>query len=117
MESLLGDPIEITIIKAAHYGTEESFSRSLMGFMKDTCARLCFIMIDMAIISKRMINRIRQLIENIDGKIFVLLLHYPSGMESYCTLFLNGWNFYYFDSIAGKENHCNVCKKKNLPSI
>lgn len=82
------NPGVVTLLEVASYGTEDACLLDLDNFGKSKAA-LCLILVDLYVCSKRMVNRVRQMVEDqalVLNKVFLVLLHFPPGW--YVLLFI-----------------------------
>ena len=106
------------IIDISTFSNEKDLSEQMNNFFAENeDTDICIFVIDRQKISKRIVNRLRQLIEEAinlnlkklrSSKHVLLLIHFPGGWlrikkDSYPTLFLNEWEFNYLDSIGTKN--------------
>ena len=90
-------------------GHSQSKLENLLTNFWESHAQLLLLIANMQEISKKMINHLRILIEEAErqktnhNKLIVLLLHFPPVMffdHCYPSLFLQGWDHHYLDTIA-----------------
>ena len=100
--------------------TQEALVKALQSFFDyNSVAQVFLLVADMNRIAKETINQIRLLIEEASlhneqpiqrSKFIYILLHFPSNMfytHCYPTLFLEGWQHIYFDTIGEmQDEHC-----------
>ena len=93
-------------ISAAH---SQTFVENHFTQFMESSARLMLVIVRMPEVSRKMVNHLRILIEEAENenmkkrKLFVVLLHFPSTSffdPCYPSLYLQGWDHYYLDSIG-----------------
>ena len=101
------DRLNILKISSAH--TQTYVETRLKQFVESN-ATVLLVIVRMPEMSLRMVNHLRIMIEESEiggmqkeDKLFVLLIHFPSTLyfdPCYPSLFLQGWDHYYLDSIG-----------------
>ncbi len=99
-------------------GHSQSKLERLLGGFVSSDAQVLLLVVDMQEITKKMVNHLRILVEEAERqsktlqKLFVILLHFPPVNffdPCYPSLFLQGWDHHYLDSIAhGTLTHCGL---------
>ena len=88
--------------------SQSKLEKLLEDFVKSDCC-LLLLTASMQEVTKKMVNHLRVIVEEAESqienttKLFVLLLHFPPAMffdPCYSSLFLQGWDHYYLDSIT-----------------
>ena len=121
---------KVMINKLSYLSSQSAVQQLLRNFVLSEKAKVFLILADMNIISMKIINHTRVMIEEAEievarpnqdiPKLFVLLLHFPPALffdHCYPTLFLKGWDHIYLDTIAhspsgsmiGMENWFKNC--------
>jgi len=94
--------------KVSSQHTQSKLEKLLEDFIKSDCC-LLFLTASMQDVTEKMVNHLRVIIEEAESqikntdKLFVLLLHFPPAMffnPCYSSLFLQGWDHHYLDSIS-----------------
>lgn len=114
------DPSKVSVCKFAQSITQNRFEKLLKEFLKNQQREVFLLVISMYSAHKDMVkilNHVRIIIESEESpsksKLFVILVHFPPVMffnACYPTLFLNGWDHFYLDSIvpvSPSEPHAN----------
>ena len=104
------DPSKVLICKFAQSITQNHFEKLIKDFLSNPQKEVFLFVISMHSAHKDMkkiLNHVRIIIENEEmpskSKLFIILVHFPPVMffnACYPTLFLNGWDHYYLDSIV-----------------
>ena len=109
---------ELVVCKVERAQSQRTIKESLKTFME--CEKkVMFLLANMQEVSRKTVNHLRVMIEEEETiakkpsrpKLFLLLLHFPPAMYStacYPSLFLEGWNHYYLDTIAHGLSHGTV---------
>ena len=96
------------MFKVSSQHSQSRLEKLLEDFIKSKCS-LLFLTASMQDVTEKMVNHLRVIIEEAESqientsKLFVLLLHFPPAMffnHCYSSLFLQGWDHHYLDSIA-----------------
>ena len=98
--------------------SQEVMQRVLHNFLSWHEPEVLLLVVDMQEISKEVINHTRILMEESEAnciipcsKLMILLLHFPPNMfsqSSYPSLYLNGWEHYYLDSVGQMQSDCST---------
>ena len=106
---------QIAILKVSLAHSQNYLENYFASFMKNASAKVMLLVVRMPDISRKMVNHLRIMIEEAENersyqheggyhnKVFVLFLHFPSTSffdPCYPSLFLQGWNHYYLDSVG-----------------
>ena len=100
---------QIAILKVSLAHSQNYLENYFASFMKNPSAKLMLLVVRMPDISRKMVNHLRIMIEEAENeggylnKVFVVLLHFPSTSffdPCYPSLFLQGWDHYYLDSVG-----------------
>ena len=127
---------KLLVCKISHIISQSKIEDVLKDFLKSETAEVCLLVVDMQRTSKEIVNHVRIMIEehetcvnNSNAKTFVILLHFPPVQffqPCYSSLFLQGWDHYYLDTIAqpnvkGVVDVCNwfgqCCFPQQSPQI
>ena len=105
---VFSDTGSIMMCKVSLQHSQSKLEKLLEDFVKsDRC--LLLLTASMQEVTKKMVNHLRVIVEEAESrienktKLFVLLLHFPPAMffnPCYSSLFLQGWDHYYLDSIT-----------------
>ena len=128
---------EVHLLEMTNFSSEKEFQIEINKFFgrnpqrEDRVnKRVCIINIEIHKIRRRIVNRVRQMIDcaiqtslesmNSPSKHIVLVVHFPPESlrvkrDYYPTLFLNGWDFHFFDSIGTYQK--DILGIKNLLRI
>ena len=109
------DLSELVVCKLEGAQSQRSIKESLKTFMESD-KMVMFLLANMQEVSKNTVNHLRVMIEEEEAsakesfqpKFFVVLLHFPPAMfftACYPSLFLEGWDHYYLDTIAHGFSH------------
>ena len=100
---------QLMLCKVSLGHSQSKLQKLLSEFVSSDSLSLLVLVLNMQEISKTMVNHLRIMIEEAEwqskkqGKLFVLLAHFPPVMffsACYPTIFLQGWEHYYLDTIA-----------------
>ena len=98
----------LTMCKVSAQHSQSKLEKLLDDFVKSNRC-LLLLTANMQEVTKKMVNHLRVIVEEAESrikntsKLFVLLLHFPPAMffnPCYSSLFLQGWDHYYLDSIT-----------------
>ena len=98
----------LMMCKVSAQHSQSKLEKLLDDFVKSNCC-LLLLTANMQEVTKKMVNHLRVIVEEAESrikntsKLFVLLLHFPPAMffnPCYSSLFLQGWDHYYLDSIT-----------------
>ena len=105
---VFSDTGSMMMCKVSLQHSQSKLEKLLEDFVKsDRC--LLLLTASMQEVTKKMVNHLRVIVEEAESrienktKLFVLLLHFPPAMffnPCYSSLFLQGWDHYYLDSIT-----------------
>ena len=106
---------ELVVCKMEGAQSQRSVKESMKTFLGSE-QTVMFLLANMQQVSTKTVNHLRVMIEEEEAtaiasfkpKLFVLLLHFPPAMYStgcYPSLFLEGWDHYYLDTIAHGFSH------------
>ena len=108
-DNLFNNLDQLTLCKVNCGHSQSQLEKLLQRFTKSRSTLLVLI-VNMQELSTKMINHLRIMIEEAEKesthgkrKLFILLLHFPSVMfynSCYPTLFLQGWDHHYLDTIG-----------------
>lgn len=99
---------EVMILKVS-LAHSQNFLETYLGNFAQSSAKLMLLLVRMPELSRKMVNHLRIMIEEVetdkikDRKLFVVLVHFPSTSffdPCYPSLFLQGWDHYYLDSVG-----------------
>ena len=102
-------PDLLYVCKLSGVSTRSSFQELITGFIQSSVTKVCLILGNMQEVSKKIINHVRIMIEESEilypesQKVFIVLLHFPPDQlfsACYPSLFLQGWDHVYLDTIA-----------------
>ena len=104
------DLSELVVCKLEGAQSQRSIKESLKTFMESD-KMVMFLLANMQEVSRNTVNHLRVMIEEEEAiakessrpKLFLLVLHFPPSMfftACYPSLFLEGWDHYYLDTIA-----------------
>ena len=107
---VLHDYSELVVCKLEGAQSQRSIKENLKTFMESD-KMVIFLLANMQEVSRNTVNHLRVMIEEEEAtakessrpKLFLLLLHFPPAMffkACYPSLFLEGWDHYYLDTIA-----------------
>lgn len=118
------DPTKVSVCKFTQSITQNVFEKLLKDFISDPTLEVFLLVFSMHGLQKDMkkiLNHVRIIIESeesrVQPKLFVLLVHFPPVMffsACYPTLFLNGWDHYYLDSITPSTSNGGVKKSIDI---
>ena len=101
---------KLMIYKLTRILSQTRFQDLLNSFLESETAEVCLLVVNMQDTSKEIVNHVRIMIEETETlvakrmtKIFVVLLHFPPVQffqPCYPSLFLQGWDHCYLDTIA-----------------
>ena len=106
---------ELVVCKLEGAHSQQSVTEMLKEFIQSK-KQVILLLANMQEVSKSAINHLRVMIEEEEAtaeesskpKLFLLLLHFPPAMfftACYPSLFLEGWNHFYLDTIAHGYSH------------
>ena len=106
---------ELVVCKLEGAHSQQSVKEMLKEFTESN-KQVMLLLANMQEVSKSAINHLRVMIEEEEAtaaescrpKLFLLLLHFPPAMfftACYPSLFLEGWDHYYLDTIAHGHSH------------
>ena len=104
---------ELVVCKMESTQSQRSVKESLKTFLGSEKS-VMLLLANMQEVSTKTVNHLRVMMEEEEAtesfkpKLFVLLLHFPPAMYStacYPSLFLEGWDHYYLDTIAHGLSH------------
>ena len=106
---------ELVVCKLEGAHSQQSVKEMLKEFTESN-KQVMLLLANMQEVSKSAINHLRVMIEEEEAtaaescrpKLFLLLLHFPPAMfftACYPSLFLEGWDHYYLDTIAHSHSH------------
>ena len=103
---------KLMVYKLSSILSQTTIQELLKHFLQSDTAEVCLLVVNMQEISKEIVNHVRIMIEETETmvtkqmtKLFVLLLHFPPAQffhPCYPSLFLQGWDHCYLDTIAIK---------------
>ena len=107
--------LQLVVCKIEGAQSQQSVKTMVMDFMRSD-KEVMFLLANMQEVSKSTVNHLRVMIEEEEAfakeyfkpKLFVILLHFPPAMfyiSCYPSLFLEGWDHYYLDTIAHGFSH------------
>lgn len=111
------EPELLVVYKLSTIPSQSSVQGILNGFVQSEKSKVCLIIVNMQETSKKIVNHLRIMIEETENscshirKVFILLLHFPPAQfftPCYPTLFMEGWNHCYLDTIAHIEGCVNI---------
>ena len=105
----------LIVCKVERAQSQRAMKESLKTFM-ESGKMVMFLLANMQEVSRKTVNHLRVMIEEEEAiakessrpKFFLLLLHFPPAMyfsACYPSLFLEGWDHYYLDTIAHGLSH------------
>ena len=105
---VFSDSDSLVMCKVSLQHSQSKLEKLLEDFVK---SNRCVLLLtaSMQEVTKKMVNHLRVIVEEAESrienttKLFVLLLHFPPAMffdPCYSSLFLQGWDHYYLDSIT-----------------
>jgi len=107
-EYVFSDTDSLMMYKISLQHSQSKLEKLLEDFVKSDCC-LLLLTASMQEVTKKMVNHLRVIVEEAESrienttKLFVLLLHFPPAMffnPCYSSIFLQGWDHYYLDSIT-----------------
>ena len=121
------DPDKVLVCKFTQGVTQDYFEKLIKDFISDPSKDVFLFVASMHGLQrdmKKIINHVRIIIESeesqIEGKkskLFVLLVHFPPVMffkACYPTIFLNGWDHHYLDSLCPESSSYSQKKSINI---
>ena len=107
--------LQLVVCKIEGAQSQQSVKTMVMDFVRSD-KEVMFLLANMQEVSRSTVNHLRVMIEEEEAsvkesfqpKLFVVLLHFPPAMfftACYPSLFLEGWDHYYLDSIAHGFSH------------
>ena len=101
---------KLMVYKLSSILSQTTVQDLLKQFLQSKTAEVCLLVVNMQETSKEIVNHVRIMIEETEEhvikkmkKLFVLLLHFPPAQffhPCYPSLFLQGWDHCYLDTIA-----------------
>ena len=116
----------VKIIDVSTFSSEKDILEQIKDFYSCQTKQFCIFSVDRQKTSQRIVNRVRQLIEDqilsikkkTISKHSILIMHFPGGWmrlkkDCYPSLFLHGWDFTFMDSI-GRVNQLESRSVKEI---
>ena len=109
VKSLVSDKESTVVIrKLSTIRTQKGMEGVIKDVLKDSSIEVCVLIANLEHCSKKIINHVRILIEEIETslqtfKLFIILLCFPPSQffhPMYPSLYLKGWDHYYLDKIG-----------------
>ena len=116
---VFGDVQSVVLLKLSNETSTTNITEILKVFSQHKFATILLLVVSITDISLKAINHIRIMIEEAEReaqsqkKLYVLLLHFPPSSQHYPTLFLNGWDHYYIDTISHNCGETGVLDIEN----
>ena len=112
---IFGDISKLIVCKIEVTQSQRSVRKKLIDFLVSE-ENVLFLLANVQEVSRNTVNHLRVMIEEAEAsakdpfkpKLFVVLLHFPPAMffnSCYPSLFLNGWDHCYLDTIAHGHSH------------
>ncbi len=105
---------KLVMYKLSSFLSQTTVQDFIKNFLNSETTEVCLLVVNMHETTKEIVNHVRIMIEEAEAvstrqttKMFVMLLHFPPAQfyqPCYPSLFLNGWDHCYLDTIA----HSNV---------